>query len=120
MPRPQFPKTVVEFQRRFSTEEACIEYLIESRWPDGFKCPRCDHPEAFWKSARRLFQCKSKTCNYQVSVTAGTAMHRSRTPLTTWFWAAYLVTTHTPGMSAVQFQRQVGLASYEAAFQMLH
>ncbi len=40
-------------------------------------------------------------------------------PLSTWFWAAYLVTTHTPGMSAVQFQRQLGLR-YETAFQILH
>jgi hypothetical protein len=47
-------------------------------------------------------------------------MHRSRTPLCVWFWGAYLVTSHTPGMSAVQFQRQLGLSRYETAFQMLH
>jgi transposase-like protein len=118
MPRPEFPRSVLEFQRRFSTEEACLQYLIESRWPDGFRCPRCEHPEAFWISNRRVFQCKA--CRHQASVTAGTVMHRSRTPLTTWFWGAYLVTTHTPGMSAMQFQRQTNLPSYETAFQMLH
>jgi transposase-like protein len=47
-------------------------------------------------------------------------MHRSKVPLTTWFWAAYLVTTHTPGMSAVQFSRQAGIANYETAFMLLH
>ena len=47
-------------------------------------------------------------------------MHRSKVPLPAWFQAAYLVTTHTPGMSALQFQRQVGLANYETAFNMLH
>jgi hypothetical protein len=36
-------------------------------------------------------------------------MHATRTPLQVWFWAAYLVTTQTPGMSALQFQRQLGL-----------
>jgi hypothetical protein len=47
-------------------------------------------------------------------------MHRSHSPLSIWFWAAYLMTSMTPGMSAVQFQRQLGLSRYETAFQILH
>jgi len=59
-------------------------------------------------------------CGYDTSVTAGTILHRTRTPLTQWFWAAYLVTSHTPGLSALQLQRQLGLARYETAWVMLH
>lgn len=47
-------------------------------------------------------------------------MKASRVPLSVWFWGAYLVTTQTPGQSAVQFQRQLGLSRYETAFQLLH
>ena len=47
-------------------------------------------------------------------------MEKTHTPLSTWFWGAYLVTTQTPGMSALQFQRQLGLKRYETAFQILH
>ena len=47
-------------------------------------------------------------------------MERSRTPLSTWFWAVYLVASQTKGMSAVQFQRQLGLTRYETAFGILH
>jgi len=47
-------------------------------------------------------------------------MERTHTPLSVWFWAAYLVASQTPGMSAVQFQRQLGLPRYETAFQILH
>ena len=47
-------------------------------------------------------------------------MERSHTPLSIWFWAAYLVASQTPGMSAVQFQRQLGLSRYETAFGILH
>ena len=47
-------------------------------------------------------------------------MHATRTPLQAWFLGAYLVTTQTPGVSAVQLQRQLGLARYETAFHMLH
>ena len=53
-------------------------------------------------------------------MTVGTIMERSHTPLSTWFWAAYLVSSQTPGMSAVQFQRQLGLSRYETAFGILH
>ena len=41
------------------------------------------------------------------SVTAGTIMHHSKLPLTTWFWAAYLMATHSNGISALQLQRQL-------------
>jgi transposase-like protein len=47
-------------------------------------------------------------------------MECSHTPLSIRFWAAYLVSSHTPGVSAVQFQRQLGLKRYETAFQILH
>jgi transposase-like protein len=60
-----------------------------------------------------------RKCGHQTSVTAGTVLHRTRVPLCLWFWAAYLVATHTPGMSAVQLQRQLGLRRYETAWVVL-
>jgi len=47
-------------------------------------------------------------------------MHRSHVPIQEWFWAADLVATHTPGISAVQLQRQLGLSSDTTAWHMLH
>ena len=118
MPRPNFPHTIFEFEQWFPDEEACAKFLIASRWPDGFVCPRCSGKEYFWLPKRTLLQCKK--CGYQASPTAGTVMHRTKQPLKFWFHAAYLVTTLTPGMSALQFQRQVGISNYETAFTMLH
>lgn len=118
MSRPSFPKAVFEFQKQFNTEESCLKFLIQSRWPEGFSCPKCENESYFSIKSRGLLQCKE--CNYQASVTAGTVMHHTKMPLTIWFQAAYLVTTHTPGMSALQFQRQVGISSYQTAFMMLH
>lgn len=118
MPRPDFPKTLAEFQARFADEGACRAYLAASRWPDGYRCPRCGHPEASEVAERGLWQCRA--CRQQTSVTAGTVLHGTRTPLIQWFWAAYLVTTHTPGVSALQLQRQLGLSRYETAWVMLH
>jgi hypothetical protein len=53
-------------------------------------------------------------------VTAGTVLHNTRTPLRLWFWAAYLIATHHPGISAVQLQRQLGIARHETAWMLLH
>jgi hypothetical protein len=51
---------------------------------------------------------------------AGALMHRSHVPVQEWFWAAYLVTTHTPGISAMQLQRQLGISSDTTAWHRLH
>jgi transposase-like protein len=116
--RPEFPRTILEFQDWFPAEETCRDYLFRSRWPGGFRCPRCAGATGTALPRRWLWQCSG--CRYQVSVTAGSVLHRTRTPLHLWFWAAYLVTTATPGISAVQLQRQLGLSRYETAFMMLH
>lgn len=118
MARPEFPLTIMEFQERFATEEACRAYLFASRWPEGFRCPACGGREAGAMHRRRLvWQCKS--CGHQTSITAGTVMHKTHTPLRLWFWAAYLVATHHPGISAKQLQRQLGLSRYETAWLIL-
>ena len=117
MGRPGYPKTMREFREQFSTRDACLKYLVESRWPDGFVCPICGDDDAYLNSKRFVFECKS--CRRQTSPTAGTAMHRSKIPVQDWFWAAYMMATHTPGMSAKQLQRYLGTTSYETAWYLL-
>jgi transposase-like protein len=118
VPRPSFPKTLREFQAQFAGEDACREYLAKCRWPDGFICPRCGHRQAYLLSSAQLWQCAG--CRHQTSVTARTILHRTKTPLTVWFWAAYLMTTDKRGLSALLLQRQLGLGNYETAWMMLH
>jgi transposase-like protein len=97
----------MDFQERFASEAACLEYLAVSRWPEGFRCPGCEGRDAWVLERRHLWECAS--CHRQTSVTAGTVMHGTRSPLRLWFWAAYLVATHHPGISAKQLQRQLGI-----------
>ncbi len=88
----------MEFQERFPDEAACLDYLAASRWPVGYRCPACESEHAWILERRHLWECSR--CHQQTSVTAGTVMHGTRTPLRLWFWATYLVATHTPGISA--------------------
>jgi transposase-like protein len=117
MGRPDFPRSIVDFQQRFPDDAACLDYLAASRWPKGFRCPACGSERAWVLERRHLWECSE--CHRQASVTAGTVMHGSHTSLRLWFWAAYLVATHTPGISAVQLQRQLGISRYETAWLML-
>ena len=111
----KFPRTVIEFQRHFADEPACAAYLAAVRWPEGFRCPRCGHHRGWALKARaHAFECAH--CHRQTSVTAGTIMHGSKLPLTVWFWAAYLMATHSNGISALQLWRQLGLGSYKTAW----
>ena len=118
MARPAFPANLREFQRQFATEEACQQYLAASRWPEGFRCPRCGHRRAYPMLTHHRWRCVD--CRYQVSLTAGTVLHNTKLPLTVWFWAAYLMTTDTRGISALLLQRQLGLRRYETAWMLLH
>ncbi len=117
MPRPTFPKTLKEFRQRFSSDQACWEYLWQSRWPDGYRCAHCGCTETWWIEARHVYECRK--CGHQSYPTAGTVMHRTHLPIQEWFWAAYLVSTLTPGMSAKQLQRQIS-CSYQTAWYLLH
>ena len=115
-----FPHSLPEFQRLFPDEAACAAYLERARWREGFVCPHCavaDEPR-YISTRRSVLRCRH--CRRDTSLTAGTVMERTHTPLSVWFWAAYLVASQTPGISAVQFQRQLGLSRYETAFQILH
>ena len=116
----RFPTTLLDFQQMFPDERACGTYLERVRWPDGFACPWCGAMGAAYRFENRPTLLRCRDCQRNTYLTAGTVRHATRTPLQVWFWAAYLVTTQTPGMSALQFQRQLGLTRYETAFQMLH
>lgn len=112
-----YPRTLAELEARFSSEQACREYLFLLRWPEGFRCPRCGDGKA-WPLRSVLWQCAA--CGRQVSVTAGTIFQDTRTPLTVWFRAMWWVTSQKNGVSALGLQRVLGLGSYQTAWAWLH
>ncbi len=113
-----YPRTLADFYRRFHDDDACLRYLVETRWPAGFRCPKCDGSDGRLLTTRRVWVCRS--CRHHTSATAGTVLHRTRLPLTTWFAAAYLVVSLKPGVSALQLQAQLGISRYETAWLLLH
>ena len=112
---PDFPRSLIAFQRQFPDEAACAAYLVSMRWPDGFRCPACGHGQA-WQLRTKAWTFECRRCRRQTSARSGTLLHGSKLPLQVWFWAAYLMATHSNGISARQLQGQLGLGSYKSAW----
>jgi transposase-like protein len=112
-----YPRTLMELERRFRDEGACAEYVAKLRWRTGWVCPRCEGQEN-WLVRRNRWRCSQ--CRYEMSVTAGTLFQDSHLPLTTWFRAMWYITSQKNGVSALGLQRVLGLGSYKTAWAILH
>lgn len=112
-----YPGSYAELRAWFDEDWKCLDYLDWLRWPDGFLCPWCGLVGG-WRAADRRWRCAG--CDRRVSATAGTIFHKTRTPLTVWFAAAWQMTSSKIGISAIHLQREMGLGSYQTAWAMLH
>ena len=113
----EYPMDLIEFEKEFSTENQCRDYLFKLRWENGYRCPRCQCDKA-WQISEIKYKCHH--CGYQTSVIAGTIFQGTRKPLTLWFRAIWYVTSQKNGTSALGLQGVLGLGSYETAWLWLH
>ena len=107
-----------EFQRLYGTEEQCEAALEKARWPDGFRCPRCQGNEHGLVHGRRLKRYQCRTCGHQATLTAGTIMQATKLPLTTWLLAFYLIGQAKTGISSLELSRHL-CVKYDTAW-LLH
>jgi transposase-like protein len=112
------PGDLPSFLERFGTDAQCREYLVRARWPDGFRCAGCGHDRAWAHKARLIYECTA--CGKQHSLLAGTIFEQTKTGLSRWFLAIYLVTSSKGGISAMGLKRQMGFGSYQTAWTWLH
>lgn len=108
--------SILDFQKRFDTEDKCRDYFIQLRFPNGFKCPHCGGTTCGQVKTRNLLRCKS--CRKQISVTSGTVFHRTHLSLLQIIWAMYLFANDKRGCSAVQIQRNLKV-NYDTALYLL-
>lgn len=111
-----YPSTYREFVAMFPDEAACTGYLERLRWPTGFVCAACGGTAEAWRLTRGRLVCPA--CHHQGSATAGTILDKTRTPLTTWFEAAWHVTTAKNGLAAKTMERTLG-TRYRVAWTIL-
>jgi transposase-like protein len=117
--------TLTQLIERFTTEEACKQFLKDQRWPNGVKCPRCQNTKVYELKSRPFhWVCKGKTCGkrngYRFSVISKTVFENTNYPLRTWFQVIHLMTQSKKGISALQIHRQIGSGDYRTAWYMCH
>ena len=112
-----YPGSYGELLAWFPDNHACIDYP-PAALARGVPLPAVCQSRAGWRLSSGRRECT--VCGRQTSVTAGTIFHRTRTPLPTWFAAAWLMTSQKQGVSALGLQRVLGLGSYQTAWAMLH
>lgn len=117
MVQEDYPKNFEEFITRFSTEQACLDYIASLRWPNGFICPNCDTQKA-WQSKRGLMCCSD--CGHQTSIISGTVFQGTRKPLRLWFHVMWWIMSQKTGASAKNLQHTMGFQRYETAWTWLH
>ena len=104
------------------SEEEARTLIEEIRWPDGPECPHCASRNGVRLEGRAtragVFKCRD--CGKQFTVTVKTIMHRSKVPLSKWIAAFEVMASRTGGVTARELQRQLGLGSYQTAWQMAH
>lgn len=107
-----------QFDKQFPTENACADFLVQFRWPDGYSCMRCDSKHCTRLETRRLPLFVCRDCHYQASPIVGTVMERSRTPLRTWFLIYFLSSQSSFRMNASAISREA-CVTYKTAWLIL-
>ena len=102
----EYPRSYAGFRSWFPDDDACLDYLDWLRWPEAWSCPACGGGVG-WRLSSGRRECGD--CGRQTSTTAGTIFHRTRTPLTVWFAAAWQMTSQKHGISALGLQHVLGL-----------
>jgi len=106
-----------EFNKKFPTELACIEYFIKIRYDDKVICRHCEHSKIYHrKDEPKKFQCTA--CNNSFSIFKGTIFEKSCTDLRKWMYAIHLFLNSKKGISGYQLQREIGV-TYKTAWRML-
>ena len=99
------------------TSHSVTDFFFRLRWPHGFRCPRCAYHEYYLIQSRSLPLYQCRLCGKQTSLTAGTLMHKSRTPLEKWM-AAFDTLASVAGMCATKLAAAIGV-TYKVAWTMM-
>ena len=108
-----------DFDQDFPTDDACLEYLFTTRWPEGVTCPKCQATTPHYRlTGRPCYSCER--CGSHVYPMAGTIFEGTRfSHLRLWFKAvAYMAVTRC-GISSRQLSRDLGVG-VKTGWRMFH
>lgn len=105
-----------DWQKQYSTQEKCLDYIESQKWPSGFVCPHCDNDHGYFTANRHHYECS--ICHKQTSIISNTLFEGTRLPLTKWFWAIYWISSDKGGISALRLSKLIG-TTWRSAYRIL-
>jgi transposase-like protein len=109
--------TFLEFNKKFPTEKAALDYFYLVKYNNILACPHCGKKTRLCRTARPKV-CICHNCENTFSPFSDTIFEKSTTDLRKWFYAVHLVLNAKKGISACQLQREIGTI-YRTAWRML-
>lgn len=103
-------------QKYFKDEDTCRKYFEQRRWNGKPICPFCGSDKVYTLNDNKTYKCASKECHKKFTVTVGTIFENTKIPLSKWFIAMYLITSHKKGISSLQLSRDLGITQKSAWF----
>lgn len=111
--------TLVEAVQAFTDEESVERLFVDTRWPDGVVCPKCESDNIQERATRKPQPFRCRDCRKDFSVKTGTVMQGSNLPLSKWALAIYLMSTSLKGVSSMKLHRDLGITQ-KAAWHLTH
>lgn len=108
--------TLKDLYEQFPDEDSALDWLRQKLYPQKIYCPNCEKPTKHHRiTTRKVYGCDN--CGHQVSPTAGTIFHKSRTPLRIWLYVIFQMTQTRDDISVKQIERETGV-TYKTAWRM--
>lgn len=110
--------TILEFTKRFPTEESCKLHFRAQRESDGITCKQCGCKHHYWLKTKWQWQCSN--CNFRTTLKSGSIMEGSKVPFRTWYLAMAFMSFSKKGISAAELQRQLSHPKYDTVWRLMH
>ncbi|MEZ5014039.1 MAG: IS1595 family transposase [Chitinophagales bacterium] len=111
-------KNLVECVEYFKDEDVCLRHLAEMRWKHGIACPHCGSVRFYSFANGRTYKCAEKECRKKFNAKTKTIFENTKIPLSKWFCALYLITSHKKGISSIQVGKDLSVTQKTAWFMM--
>ncbi len=99
---------ILEFTDKFYDDKACLSYLADIKWSDGYKCSKCGHDKFTIRKKNLARDCNR--CHHIESPTVNTLFHRVRFGIRKAFTIVFEMSATSKGLSSQQVAKRYSIS----------
>jgi transposase-like protein len=101
-------ENILEFTDKFHDDKACLSYLADIKWLDGYKCTKCGHDKFTIRKKNLARDCNR--CHHIESPTVNTLFHRVRFGIRKAFTIVFEMSATSKGLSSQQVAKRYSIS----------